>query len=263
MNEDKPGLARHTDPSTSHEAAEETDATRLEHEIYQILKGLAGNGRWYSAHDLAKDKGGITDILYDTLTPRMPALREMLFVECVIMPGNNYNGRIRKIQHYRIRTWTMTFDLGTRIKQVRAAEAKLKAEEAALEAKQKPLKDWAAAARVEILQFLNDTKQKSANTEYGTAYWKPKVTYRVEDKDEFRRHVIGMEEWELVTWGAAGNAAEAFTNEHGEPPPGCVRNSVNLLYITAPAKPRTKVTKASEGSMEAEQAELEEANPQE
>jgi hypothetical protein len=142
----------------------------------------------------------------------------------------------------------MTFDLGTRIKQVRAAEAKMKAEEAELEAKQKPLKDWAATARAEILEFLNATNQKSANTEWGTTYWKPKVTYRVVDKDEFRRHVIGVEAWELVTWGAAGNAAEAFTEEHGTPPPGCERNSVRILYINPPVKPRTRVTKASESN---------------
>ena len=124
----------------------------------------------------------------------------------------------------------------------------MKADEAELAAKHKPLKDWTVAARTEILQFLNETKQKSANTEFGTAYWKPKVTWRVEDKEEFQRHVIGMEAWELVTWGAAGTTAEAFTKEHGEPPPGVVRNSVNLLYINAPAKPKTTVKKASNGS---------------
>jgi hypothetical protein len=161
----------------------------------------------------------------------------------------------------------MDFDLGLRIKQVRAAEAKMKAEEAELEAKHKPLKDWAVQARAEILEFLNATNQKSANTEWGTTYWKPKITYRVMDKDEFRRHVIGMEAWELVTWGAAGNAAEAFTEEHGTPPPGCERNAVRILYINPPVKPRTKVAKAATGNGGSapsfnEEEELE-ANPQE
>ena len=140
---------------------------------------------------------------------------------------------------------TTPFNLGERIKQVRAIEAKFKAMEDELDAKLKPYEDFTEAARAEILQFLNQTNQKSANTEFGTAYWKPKITYRVADKDEFRRHVIGMEQWELLTWATALTAAEAFTTEHGEPPPGTVRNSVNLLYITAPAKPRTKVAKAS------------------
>lgn len=152
----------------------------------------------------------------------------------------------------------MTFDLGLRIKQVLAAEAKMKAEEAELAAKHKPLKDACVAARTEILQFLNETNQKSANTAFGTTYWKPKITYRVEDKDEFRRHVIGMEAWELIAWGAAGVACEEFTNEHSAPPPGLVRNAVNILYINQPAKPRTTVKKASNGSgaVEPEEEEL-------
>jgi hypothetical protein len=152
----------------------------------------------------------------------------------------------------------MTFDLGTRIKQVRAIEAKIKAQEAELEAKLKPAKDWAATARAEILEFLNQTNQKSANTEWGTSYWKPKVTYRVEDKVEFQRHVIGHEAWELLTWATAGNAAEAFTTEHGVPPPGTVRNSVRILYINAPAKPRIKVAQASTGSAPATEEETDE-----
>jgi hypothetical protein len=155
---------------------------------------------------------------------------------------------------------TPQFDLGTRIRQVREAEARMKAEEAALEAKQKKLKDWTVIARAEILEFLNATNQKSANTEWGTTYWKPKVTYRVEDKTEFQRHVIGHEAWELLTWATAGNAAEAFTTEHGVPPPGTVRNSVRILYINAPAKPRTKVAQASTGSEAEETAEEEMAN---
>jgi hypothetical protein len=156
-----------------------------------------------------------------------------------------------------------TFNLAERIKQVRAVEAKIKAMMNELDEKLKPFEDFAEEGRAEILQFLNDTNQKSANTEFGTAYWKPKVTYRVADKDEFRRHVIGMEQWELVVWGAALNAAEAFTNEHGEPPPGCVRNSVNLLYINAPAKPRTKVANASTGKGASEPSEPAEADEQE
>lgn len=140
----------------------------------------------------------------------------------------------------------MDFDLAERIKQVRTVEDKMEAMEKAFKETLKPFKDFAEAGRTEILEFLNATGQKSANTPNGTAYWKTKVTYRVADRSEFQAHVISVEAWELVTWGAAGTAAEAFTEEHGEPPPGCIRNAVNILYITAPAKPRTKVAKASE-----------------
>lgn len=138
----------------------------------------------------------------------------------------------------------MRFTLGEMIRQVRAIEAKKKAAEEAFEEKIKPLKDYATELRTEILQHLNAEGAKSMNTQFGTAYWKPKITYRVQDKEEFMRHVIGMEEWELVTWGTAAVAAEAFTNEHGEPPPGTLRNAVNILYVTAPTKPALRVSKA-------------------
>jgi hypothetical protein len=33
---------------------------------------------------------------------------------------------------------------------------------------------------------------------------------------------------------------EAFTEEHKMPPPGLVRNAVNILYITPPVKSKAK-----------------------
>lgn len=149
-----------------------------------------------------------------------------------------------------------TFNLGERIRQVRLMEAKMGAMEEEFDAKVKPLKDWAVAARAEILKYLLDTGQKSANTEYGGVHWKEKVTYRVEDKDEYRRHVIGTEQWELLSWAAAAVACEEYTKEHGAPPPGTVRNGVILPYITAPTKKATRVSKANGASAP-------EANPQE
>jgi hypothetical protein len=128
------------------------------------------------------------------------------------------------------------FNLERAIYEVRAMEAKWKKLEDELEAKLKPLKDYVQAKRTEILEHLNATGQKSTQTVEGGAYWKAKVTYRVQDKDEFRRHVIGAEAWELLSWAAAPNACEEFTDEHAEPPPGLVRNSVNILYVTAPTK---------------------------
>lgn len=150
----------------------------------------------------------------------------------------------------------MTFNLERAIYEVRALEAKQEAEEKALAEKHKPLKEYVKARRAEILEHLNVTGQKSTQTEAGGAYWKPKVTYRVEDKDEFKRHVIGMEQWELITWAAAPNAAEEFTNEHAEPPPGTVRNSVTILYITPPTKANAAAAaKKTNGAHPAEAAE--------
>lgn len=148
------------------------------------------------------------------------------------------------------------FNLGERIKQVRAIEAKMDAMEEEFNVKVKPLKDFTIKARAEILKYILDTGQKSANTEYGGVHWKEKVTYRVEDKEEYRRHVIGTEQWELLSWAAASVACEEFTKEHGEPPPGLVRNGVIIAYITPPTKKPIRVSKANG-------AEAPEANPQE
>lgn len=136
------------------------------------------------------------------------------------------------------------FNLGRAIYEVRAIETRIKQEEEALKEQMKELRAYAESMRTQILEHLNATGQKSTNTAFGGAYWKPKVTYRVQDKDEFKRHVIGMEQWELLSWAAAPNACEEFTNENAEPPPGLVRNSVNLLYVTPP----TKANKTSEAA---------------
>lgn len=147
----------------------------------------------------------------------------------------------------------MVFNLGEHVRMVRAVEAKIKQMEDEFDAKMKPLEDFAEQRRTEILQFLNKSRQKSANTEFGTAYWKPRITYRIEDKDAFRRHVIGAEAWELTTWASAPVACEAFTDENKQPPPGLVRNAENVLYITAPAKPRKRGEKGESAEATAEQ----------
>jgi hypothetical protein len=132
------------------------------------------------------------------------------------------------------------FDLGERIKQVRAMEDFIDKQQQELDTKLEQHHKFVEIGRAEILAFLNQTNQKSANTEFGGAYWKPKITYRVEDKDAFRRHVIGAEAWELITWASAPVNCEVFTEEHKMPPPGLARNAVNILYITPPTKPKGK-----------------------
>ena len=134
----------------------------------------------------------------------------------------------------------MSFDLGERIKQVRQMEDFIDKQQEELDAKLATHHKFVEMGRAEILSFLNTTNQKSANTEYGGCHWKPKITYRVEDKETFRRHVIGAEAWELITWASAPVNCEAFTEEHKMPPPGLVRNAVNILYITPPTKPKAK-----------------------
>jgi len=133
-----------------------------------------------------------------------------------------------------------TLDVATLIKQVRAVEQRIKAIEQEYDDKIAPFEDFVKEGRATLLQYLNDTKQKSAATVEGTAYWKPKITFRVVDKEAFRRHVIGSEAYELITWAAAGVACEDFVTNNQEPPPGVERSSINILYINAPPKPRKR-----------------------
>jgi hypothetical protein len=131
-----------------------------------------------------------------------------------------------------------SFNVGERIKQVRAIEAKIDAMQTEFDAKLKPFEDLADTMRAELLEYLNTSGQKSAKTAWGTAYWRTRTTYRVEDKEAFRAHVVGHTAWELTTWAAAGVACESFISEHKEPPPGIALNTVRLLSVIAPEKPR-------------------------
>ena len=133
-----------------------------------------------------------------------------------------------------------TFNLAELIGQVRAMEARIKQREDEFDEKMKPFNDWCTQKREEILQHLNSTGQKSAATPEGTAYWAAKTTYRVIDKEEFRRHVIGSAEWQLTTFAAAPSECEAFTTTNGHTPPGLERNSIRLLHLNAPVKPKVK-----------------------
>jgi hypothetical protein len=148
----------------------------------------------------------------------------------------------------------MTFDLGERIKQVRMMEKYIDDRQEALDTELEQHHKFVEMGRTEILAFLNQTNQKSANTEWGGCHWKPKVTWRVEDKEAFSQHVIKAEAWQLITWAAQPTNCETFTAEHKMTPPGLVRNAVNILYITAPVKPKSKNKVVKADSIEAENA---------
>ena len=79
-----------------------------------------------------------------------------------------------------------SFDLGERIKQVRMVEDMIEKKQEELDATLEQHHKFVETGRAEILAFLNTTNQKSANTEFGGCHWKPKITYRVEDKDAFQ-----------------------------------------------------------------------------
>ena len=239
--DDNSGGYRRDDPDTSKDAAESISASKREAHVYEAISKAGKYGAtWWELQQ--RD-----DMIRQTISPAFAPLRRKGFIQAkrtidgaiVKRPGETGHKQIVWVANKQEND-DMSFDLGERIKQVRMAEAKMEAEQEELDAKQKPLNDWVNAARAEILQFLNQTNQKSANTEFGGCHWKPKTTWRVEDKDEFRRHVIGAEAWELLTWAATPSGCEAFIEEHKMAPPGVKPNTVNVLYITPPTKPKGK-----------------------
>jgi len=98
----------------------------------------------------------------------------------------------------------------------------------------------------EMIAFLQATKQQSAKNVNGTPYLSLKVTYSVEDQLEFRRHVIGTESWDMLTWGCAKTAADEFVKEHRAPPPGVKRTAFVTLGVLSPSKPKTETVKSPE-----------------
>lgn len=254
MSDDDGGYRRN-DRQTSKDAAKSFSATKKEMLVYKAILAFGDNGaNWWEL----EQSGG--DMLRQTISPRFAPLCRKGYItekrtpdgEIVKRPGATPQTQTVWIA-IQGREKVMTFNLGRAIMEVRAIEAKMKELEDEFNEKQiKPRKAYVDAKRTEILEHLNETGQKSAQTEYGGTYWKPKVTYRVQDKDEFKRHVIGMEQWELLSWAAAPNACEDFTNENAEPPPGTLRNSVNILYITAPTKANAKGNGASHPAEAAE-----------
>lgn len=69
-------LARHTDPETSHDAADSVPATKLEAKILAVLKGIARPGA--TTEELAQ----LTQLSLVTVSPRMkPMQRKHLVVD--------------------------------------------------------------------------------------------------------------------------------------------------------------------------------------
>jgi hypothetical protein len=129
------------------------------------------------------------------------------------------------------------------IRKVRKVEAKMKEIEAQYEEQVKPYKAMAEAGRAVLLKYLGDTGQRGMSTLDGGCHKKTKITFQVRDREAFKAHVITTESWEMIAWRANDAVCEDYVQAHKEPPPGAFRNAMEILTITAPAKPRLRKTK--------------------
>lgn len=84
----------------------------------------------------------------------------------------------------------------------------------------KPMKLKLEALNGVLLTALNTTGQDNAKTKAGTAYRKQWTSATIKDKDAFRRHVIGTEDWDLLDWRANKTAVAKLVEETQHAPPG-------------------------------------------
>ena len=133
------------------------------------------------------------------------------------------------------------FDVSAKTLMLRKIRIKMKEIKDRHEAELADFKDFEAKLMGEIIAFLQATKQQSAKNKNGTPYLLPKVSYSVEDQQEYKRHVIGSEAWDLLTWGCAKEAADAYVAANNAPPPGVKRNALVTLGVLGPPKPKTAV----------------------
>jgi len=87
------------------------------------------------------------------------------------------------------------------------------------------------AIEAQLLDVLNALGVDSLAGQSGTAYRKTSVSVTVGDAREFRRHVIGTEQWDLANWSANKTLVNELV-EKGEPvPPGLNRSAWYTIGI--------------------------------
>lgn len=92
------------------------------------------------------------------------------------------------------------------------------------------------AIEMKLLDMLNKMGSDSIKAKTGTAYKKASVSITTADASEWRRHVIGLEAWDLATFTPAKTAINDLIAEGGELPPGLNRTVFYNVHINRPTK---------------------------
>jgi len=88
------------------------------------------------------------------------------------------------------------------------------------EARKEAYADPMDAIELQLLDLMNETGVDSLKTKAGTAYKKKSVSLTTADGAEFRRHVIGLEAWDMIEFRPAKTVIVEMVTS-GEPvPPG-------------------------------------------
>jgi hypothetical protein len=114
---------------------------------------------------------------------------------------------------------------------LRDFKAKLKAEN-----DEKMGKVDAAMEKVEgeMMTFLNQTGQESANTKSGTFFKKTTTKSKVADRDVFLQFVIDGGHINFLTNHVSADAVTQYLEEHGALPPGVNVDRVTTVSVNRP-----------------------------
>jgi hypothetical protein len=107
------------------------------------------------------------------------------------------------------------------------------AEEAYAEFRRKEFDQPMNEIEGKLLDMLDKMGSDSIKAKSGTAFKKISTSVTTADGAEFRRHVIGLEAWELVDWRPNKTAVNDLIS-NGEPlPPGLNRSTFATINVRA------------------------------
>lgn len=122
--------------------------------------------------------------------------------------------------------------LGKRIQQLFMLRAKVAEIKARQDAELKPYAQTLAKLSDVVLAELKATGQDSSKVRgVGTVFTKVTDSATIADKDAFRRHVIGSQDYDLVDMKANVVAVRAHIKSEGAPPPGVNFSSFASLGV--------------------------------
>jgi hypothetical protein len=104
----------------------------------------------------------------------------------------------------------------------------------------KPLLELQQGLADQIKGFLLRIGTRFMKTKYGDPGIYTKLSFRVEDQDAFKTHVITHKAWDLLIWGVRRTAAESYSVVHNQYPPGVVVTKTSELRVTAPTPTGTR-----------------------
>ena len=114
---------------------------------------------------------------------------------------------------------------------IRLRDTKQRKEKEFEEAVKLAFSDRMREIEVTLIDTLNELGVESISGKSGTAYKKVSTSITVADPREFRRHVIGTEQWDLTDWRANKTIINEMI-ERGEPiPPGVNRSAFYTIGI--------------------------------